>query len=268
MDHYTTLGVDKTASQEEIKKAYRQLSKQYHPDVNGGNDSQFKDIALAYEVLGDSTKRQQYDTQQSGHDFFSRYARGTNQNASMSDMFDQMFGNQFRQQSQKGSDYRVDLHVSFEEAYNGTSRKFSINGQELSINFKPGLKTGQKFRLKEKGAPHPYNTNLPNGDVIVNIHVIQDGRFILQGDDIWVEHTLAWWDIISGAKINTWTPEGQISIIVPEGTKPGGNLRIKGKGFPIYNTESRGDLLCRINASYPELSKEQLELIKKIAEYG
>ena len=266
MSYYSTLGVDKSATQDEIKKAYRKLSKEYHPDVNGGDGARFKEIAEAYDTLGDPNKRQQYDTKGSTHDFFNQF-RNSNQN--MGDMFDQFFGDQFRQQqAQKGPDYRIDMHVSFEEAYNGTSKQFSINGQELSINFKPGLKTGQKFRLRGKGAEHPYNTNLPKGDAIVNIHVIQDSRFILQGDDIWTEHTLPWWDIMTGTKVGVWTPEGMISITIPEGTKPGKNLRIKGKGFPIYNTDHKGDLLCRINAAYPDLNSTQLDLIKKIRDNG
>lgn len=269
MSHYDILGVDKTATQEDIKKAYRKLSKQYHPDVSGGDESKFKEIAEAYGVLSDDVKRKQYDSQQAGHDFFSRFSRGSGQNQSMADIFDQFFGGQFNQQNaQKGPDYRVDMSISFEEAFSGTKKEFSLNGQNISVDFKPGLKTGQKFRLKGKGAPHPYNTSLPNGDVIVNIQVIPDSRFILQGDDIWIEHTLNWWDIMSGTKINGWTPEGQISITVPRGSKPGGTLRIKGKGFPIYNTGKRGDLLCRVNGFYPPLNEEQLNLIEQIKEHG
>jgi len=269
MSHYDILGVEKTATQDEIKKAYRKLSKQYHPDINGGDDSRFKEIAAAYDILGDSEKRTKYDSQQSGHDFFSQFAKGKGQNHSMSDIFDQFFGGQFRQQDpQKGPDYRVDMHVSFEEAFSGTKKEFTINGQNLSINFGPGLKTGQKFKLKGKGGPHPYNSNLPNGDVIVHIQVMIDARFILQGNDIWIEHTLPWWDIMSGCKIIGWTPEGQISINVPKGSKPGGTLRIKGKGFPIYNTDGRGDLLCKVNGFYPELNDDQIDLIEKIKEHG
>ena len=268
MSYYETLGVNKTATQEEIKKAYRTLSKQYHPDMNGGDDIKFKEISEAYDTLGNPEKRKSYDFRGSNHDFFNRQ-NWSSSNVNMSDLFDQMFGNQFRQQApQKGSDYRVDVHVSFEEAFSGTSKQFSINGQELSINFKAGLKSGQKFRIKEKGATHPFNSNLPNGDVIVNIHVINDARFILQGDDIWVESTLEWWDIMIGTKIGVWTPEGLINITIPQGTKPGNTLRIKSKGFPIYNTNQRGDLLCRVNASYPNLNEDQIELIKKIKEHG
>lgn len=267
MSHYNTLGVNSTSTQEEIKKAYRNLSKQHHPDM-GGDDAKFKEVSSAYSVLGDTEKRKQYDAQQSGHDFFSRYSRGTGQNSTMSDMFDQMFGNQFNKQSQKGPDYRIDMHISFDEAFSGTKKEFTINGNNLSVDFKGGLKTGQKFRLRGKGGPHPYNSELPNGDAVINVQVINDGRFILQGNDIWVEHSLPWWEVMTGTKINTNTPEGQVLVTIPKGTKPGANLRIKGKGYPIYNTGERGDLLCRINAYYPELNESQLELIEQIKNNG
>lgn len=266
MSHYETLGVDKTATQDEIKKAYRKLSKQYHPDMSGGDDAKFKEIAAAYDILGDPQKRQQYDIKGSSHDFFNR---GWGDNINMSEMFDQFFGGQFRQQqAQRGPDYRIDMHVTFDEAYNGTQKIFSINGKDISITFKPGLKTGQTFKLRGKGAPHPYNSNLPNGDAVVKIHVINDARFILQGNDIWVEQMLTWWDIMLGTKVGVWTPDGLINITVPQGTKPGATLRIKEKGFPIYNTDQRGDLLCRVNPIYPELNESQIELLKQIRDDG
>jgi curved DNA-binding protein len=183
----------------------------------------------------------------------------------MSDLFDQMFGGQFRQQqAQKGLDVKVQLQISFSEAYQGTSKSFNINGHNITMNFKPGLKTGQKFRVRGKGQPHPYNSNLPNGDVIINIHVMADARFILQGDDIWVETTLPWYDIMLGSKALVQTPDGPVSITVPQGTKPASTLRIKDKGFPIYNTGKRGSLLCRVNASYPELNQTQVEHLNQI----
>lgn len=265
MDHYATLGVERTASQDEIKKAYRSLSKTYHPDV-GGDEERFKQINEAYSVLGDPAKRENYDQRGAGHDFFSRVNWG--QGSNLSDMFDQFFGQHRGGQMQRGADYQVDIHISFEEAYKGTTKQFAINGQEIAISFEKGVRNGQRFRLKGKGAPHPFNTNLPNGDLIMLIHVVADARFVLQGDDIWVETTLPWWDIILGTRLGVWTPEGLLNLTVPEGTRPSSTLRIKGKGFPIYNTDRCGDLLCKVNPSYPTLTAEQLELIKKIKDHG
>jgi DnaJ-class molecular chaperone len=264
MSHYETLGVDKTATQDEIKKAYRKLSKQYHPDMSTGDEAKFKQIAEAYDVLGDEQKRQTYDTRGSGADFFNSF--GFDSRVNMSDIFDQMFGQNFgRQQSMsKGMDVNVEMHIDFNEALRGTSKRFSMNGHEINVNFKPGLKSGQKFRLHGKGQPHPYNSSLPPGDMIIIVNVKVDPRFILEGNNIWVEHTMPWYDVMLGKRVEINSPEGPIVITVPRGTTPGKNLRIKDKGYPIYGTEQRGDLMCRIYAIYPELNHDSFEYIDKV----
>jgi DnaJ-class molecular chaperone len=162
MDPYSTLGVDRTSSQDEIKKAYRKLAKEYHPDKNGGDDAKFKEIADAYEKIGDQSSRQQYDATSNFQNF-----SGFDDRVNMSDLFDHVFGNAFNsQQSSKGLDLRLDLHLSFDEAYHGTSKQFTVNGQEIKIDFQPGLKNGQKLRVTGKGQPHQYNSTLPPGDLI------------------------------------------------------------------------------------------------------
>lgn len=264
MSHYDTLGVSETATQDEIKKAYRNLSKQYHPDVSGGDETRFKEIAVAYDTIGDPNKRANYDNKRRQEDFFTRF----NQQGrySMSDMFDQVFGNAFNSQPtrQKGQDIRIQLHVSFDEAFHGTSKTFDVNGKTLRMDFKPGLKTGQRFRIPGKGAEHQLNSTLPNGDLIIEIHVIQDGRFILHGNDIWIEVTAPWYDIMLGCNLQITTPDGEITLKIPQGTNPDKTLRLKDKGYPIYNTETRGSMLVKIHATYPELNAEQLEYIERI----
>jgi curved DNA-binding protein len=261
MDPYNVLGVDKASSQEDIKKAYRRLAKEHHPDKNGGDDTRFKEIAQAYEVIGDESARQQYDATSS----FQNFA-GFDGRVNMSDLFDQVFGNAFntRKHSTKGEDLRLDLHLSFDEAYSGTSKQFNINGQEIRVDFKPGLKNGMKLRVPGKGQPHQYNTTLPNGDLIIHIHVMHRAEWILQDDDIWVELNLPWTDIMLGTKAEVITPEGKIYINIPTNSYPGKTLRIKDRGYPIYGTNKKGALLCKLNASYFDLSSEQLEYIEKV----
>lgn len=262
MSHYVTLGVDSKATPGDIKKAYRTLSKQYHPDKNPEGAERFKNIAVAYDILGNEQKRAEYDAYSSNQRFFNG---GFNGRENLSDMFDQVFGNAFGGQGkQRGHDYRVDMHISFGESYTGISKTFELNGGRVNVDFKPGLLNGQKFKLKGKGAPHQFNTSLPNGDLIVNVHVIPQADFILQGTDIWVEKSLPWWDIMLGCEISILIPDGYINIKVPKGSYPGKTLRIKEKGFPIYGTENKGAILCRLNASYPELNDDQLEYIHKI----
>ena len=263
MDPYSVLGVDKASSQEDIKKAYRRLAKEHHPDKNGGDDVRFKEIAEAYEKIGDESSRQQWDSTSNFQNFGGFNFDGR---VNMSDLFDQVFGNAFnsKRHSTKGEDYYLDLHLSFDEAYSGTSKQFSINGQEIRVDFKPGLKSGMKLRVHGKGQPHQYNTTLPNGDLIINIHVIQRPEWILQDNDIWIELNLSWMDIMLGTRVEITTPEGKIYLTVPVNSYPGKTLRIKDRGYPVYGTDKKGALLCRLNASYFELNSEQLEYIEKV----
>lgn len=263
MSHYATLGVDKTATQSEIKKAYRKLSMQHHPD-RGGDENKFKEIADAYAVVGDEQKRQQYDAMQENP--FANFGNMGGMEGNFSDLFNQFFGAQ--RQPSRGSDLRVDMNISFEEAFRGCSKTFQINGTEVTLNLKAGVKSGQKFRMAGKGQPHPFNTNLPPGDLIVIVHVQLSSDFIVDNkNDIWVEFTLPWFEIMSGTRITINTLDGPISINVPEGTAPGKVLRIKQKGWPDYNTQLRGNLMCKLNPSYPELNEDQLEYIKKVYEH-
>ena len=264
MSHYQTLGVDKTATQSEIKKAYRKLTMQHHPD-KGGDENKFKEIAEAYAVIGDENKRQQYDAVQDNP--FANFGNMGGMDGNFGDIFNQFFGGQFRQQQpQRGADINVDMHITFEEAFHGCSKSFQVNGYESTINLKRGVKTGQKFRLTGKGQPHPFNSTLPPGDLIVTIHVRFSTEFILEGNDVWVQVSLPWYEIMSGTKVTIQALDGPISITVPEGTAPGKVLRVREKGWPDYNSQLRGSLLCKINASYPELNETQLEYIKKVYE--
>ena len=260
MSHYQTLGVDKSAPQAEIKKAYRKLSMKHHPD-KGGNEEKFKEIADAYAVIGVADKRAQYDA--AGQNPFGSFGNMGGMEGNFSDLFNNIYGQQQRQQ--KGSDVRVDMTISFMESFSGCSKRFSLNGEDHTINLKAGVRTGQKFRLKGKGQPHPFNTRLAPGDLIVIIHTQLSSEFIVdQNNDVWIDITLPWYEIMSGTKITIDTLEGPISISVAENTAPGKVLRIKERGWPNYNTQMRGSLMVKLNPSYPELNELQLEYIKKV----
>lgn len=262
--HYNILGVSENAAQDEIKKAYRRLSKKYHPDANSGNDTKFKEISQAYDIIGDKKKRANYDNQRVQQDIFSRFNQQDRYN--MSDMFDQVFGNAFnsQQRRQKGQDIKAQVHVSFDEAFHGTSKDFDVNGERIKMKFKPGLKTGQRFKIEGKGHPHQLNTSLPNGDLIVEINVIHDPVYLLQDNNIWVEKSLPWYDLMLGYKLMINLPDGPVNLKIPEGTTPEKVLRVRGRGYPIYGTEKRGDLLVKIHAMYQKLNEKQLEYVKRI----
>ena len=260
MSHYQTLGVDERASQAEIKKAYRKLSMQHHPD-KGGDTKRFQEIADAYAILGNDEKRAQYDAV--GQNPFANFGNMGGMDGNFGDLFNSMFG---QQRQQKGTDVRVDMHITFMEAFTGCSKRFNINGEEHTINLKAGIKTGQKFRLAGKGQAHPFNSQLPSGDLIVIIHVQMSSEFIIdQNNDIWLEFSLPWYDIMSGTKITIDTLDGPISVEIANNTTPGKVLRIKERGWPNYTTQIRGSLMVKLNPSYPELNETQLEYIEKVA---
>lgn len=259
-NYYDTLGVDKNASDSEIKKAYRKLAMKYHPDKNGDADK-FREISEAYDVLGDPSKKEQYDRFGSvdGNPFGSGNPFGT---GGFNEMFEQFFGK--REVNKKGDDIRVNMTISFEEAYYGSRKEFSVNGERLSMNFKPGLKTGQQFRIHGKGGYNPYNAESPRGDVIIHINVLHDSVFIIQGDNLWIEKVLNWYEILLGGKIKINSPEGEILVKIPPKSTPGKVLRIANKGFPIYNTNNKGNLLIKLVADWSKIEDEDLIDIENI----
>ena len=271
MNYYDVLGINKSASESDIKKAYRKQAKKHHPDRNG-DEEKFKQITEAYEVLGNKTKRDNYDkwgnpdgNPMGGNPFSSGNPFGE---GGFSDMFEQFFGRRANPRTQKGDDFRVNMTVSFEEAYFGVRKEFNVSGERIAMNFKAGIKTGQRFRIKGKGGYNQYNSEAPRGDIIVDINVLHNPNFVVQGNDLWVEWSLDWYDILLGGKIKVNTPEGNLIVKIPKNSYPGKVLRIADKGYPIYNTKNKGNLLVKLIAKYPELNKKQLNLVEKIKENG
>lgn len=264
MSYYDVLGVDEQAPKEQIKKAYRNLSKQHHPDVNGGDDTKFKEIAEAYENLSDDVKRAQYDASRM-NPFANMGANGFNFNGNFSDMFNDFFGSDPRKA--KGQNHTIIANIPFVDAYNGASRSFQINGETIKINIPRGAKNGANLRVAGKGQVNPYNPSAGPGDLIIQIQIQHDPNFILQGTDIWIDYNLNWIDLILGTKIEVSLPDGStIKVPVPSNSFHHKTLRIKDKGFPIYNTSSRGSLMVRLNARFNELNDDQLEEVKKLKE--
>ena len=262
MTYYDVLGVEESATADQIKKAYRKLSKQHHPDMNGGDDAKFKEIAEAYEHLSDDMKRSQYDASRM-NPFANMGSQGFAFDGNLSDMFNQFFGGDPRKA--RGQNHTVVANVPFNDTYTGTDRQFQINGETLKISIPPGAKSGMKFRLKGKGQINPYNPSAGRGDLIIQLQVQPDPNFILHGDDLYIDYTLPWWDLITGTKITVGLPDGtSIKVPVSENSHVGRVLRVKDKGFPIYNTSSRGMLMIKLNASFPSLDKETIQKVNEI----
>lgn len=262
MNYYDVLGVPEHATQDEIKKAYRKLALQYHPDRNSGHDDKFKEVAQAYETLGNESSRQAYDAKRrdpfSDPNFYKTWDNSSN----FSDIFEQMFGNR-RNPNAKGPDVRVQMVLSFEESYRGCRKTIDLGAGEFVVNIPAGVLNGSALRVAGQGQNNPYNHQAPRGDVIINVQVQADSHFVVNGTDIWIDIFLNWWDIIIGCDYTVAHPDGLLSIKIPEGTKPGKILRIKDKGMPT-RTGQKGALMCKINALYPNLNEDQIKLVKEI----
>jgi len=264
MTLYEVLGVDKHASSEQIKKAYRSLAKEYHPDKNPDNpaaEDRFKQISDAYNTLSDDTARLKYDAS-----LINPFAgqEGFNFNGDLSDMFNQFFGGDPRRA--RGQDIRLMMTLSFQDAFTGGLRTINTGGENIDINLPAGMKSGMQFKISGKGNVNPYNPSAGPGNLIITFEVLTDSRFIIRDDDVWVQQNIPWWDMVTGTKIDVQTMEGTIKVSVPAQSFDGKTLRVKDHGWPIYNTNQRGALMIQINSSYPNLNEEQLELVKQMKE--
>ncbi|MHC2991535.1 molecular chaperone DnaJ [Pontibacter sp. HJ8] len=298
-DYYKILGVEKSASQADIKKAYRALAKKYHPDKTKGDkaaEEKFKDISEAYEVLGDEQKRKQYNELGANWRQFQQGAgqyrgqpgggfRGTRYEGDASDMFggsgfsdffEQFFGGGFAQQTgefrgsraraAKGQDYEGEMSITLEEAYNGTSRQLTVNGQQLRITTKPGVANEQVLRIKGKGGP-AMGGGTP-GDLYMRVQVQPHPGFERQGDDLHTRLNLDMYTAILGGEVQVNTLTGQIKLKIPAGTQNGKTLRLRGKGMPVYGKPDQyGDLYVKIEVQLPiHLSEEERSLMLQLRE--
>lgn len=264
MSHYETLGVSESASSDEIKQAYRRLAKEFHPDKNPNGDTltHFQKIQTAYEILGDANKKREYDSSLNEPDlssFWRNFASGGN----YADQFNDMFGMGPRS---KGPNVRVNAHITINDVYKGLSKTFDMGYDRVVVNLPKGLRDGMQFRVAGRGEFNPYNREAPRGDLIVTINVAPDANYITQGDDIWVETSIKFYDMILGTDAIIETPTGRISFKVPPQSHPGKVLRIAGKGLPIINSNDSGAILVKLNTTFSGLSDSQLELINRIKE--
>ena len=294
-DYYTILGVNKSATKDEIKKAYRNLAKKYHPDKTKGNkalEEKFKDLSEAYEVLGNEENRKKYDKlganwknqeqqgDSSGFDYSQYYKNtgGQGQHQTFegdpemfSDFFNNIFGGGFstgsgnrRATSRKGQNYAADMEISLEEAYNGGVRIINVNGKKLRIKTKPGTKNKQRIKLSGKGSPGKNGGNA--GDLIITIHILPNSKFIRKGNNLHIDIEVNLYTAVLGGTIDVPTLQGIVKMTLPKGTQGGKTLRLKGKGMPEYGSESRfGDLYVKTIITIPtNLNKEEEELFVKL----
>ena len=290
-DYYKILGVRKNCSQSDIKKAFRELAKTYHPDRNKGNktaEAKFKEVNEAYEVLKDPEKRKKYDTLGANWKQYQNGGGGGNpfgnmndifgKNSPFSDFFNQFFGGgggnpfgdlmgdaQTRQTARKGKNLSAQLHITLSEAHQGTERILHLNkGSKLKVKIKPGVANGQKLRLVGKGQP---SYGGKSGDLIVTVNIAEHPQYERKGADLYADLPVDVFTLILGGKTNFKAFNGTLSLPIKAGTNGGKRLRLKGKGMPVYDKNVRGDLYLTIRAMVPNnLNAEQMELVKKLAD--
>lgn len=278
-DPYKVLGVKKTATRDEIKKAYRKLAKKLHPDLHPGDvgkKAEFQAVSAANDLLSDPEKRKRFDAGEidaSGHErperqYYHQYAdqdagrrydpgtdRGDFQDASdlFSDLFgrrQQSSGGQYRQEFHaRGADTRYHFEVDFLDAAYGARRSVTMpDGKRIEITIPPGLRDGQTLRLRGKGGPG-FGEG-PAGDALVTIGVRPHPVFVRDGDDIVVELPITFDEAVLGAKVEVPTISGPVSMTIPKGVSSGHRLRLKGKGIGT-GTGARGDQYVRLKIVLP-----------------
>jgi len=297
-DYYSILGIAKTATDEEIKKAFRKLAVKYHPDKNAGNkeaEEKFKEINEAYEVLSDPEKRPKYDRyganwnqfngagqQQGAHQYGGAAGGGQSytyegdpgeffgQGGDFADIFGEFFnrgggGTGARgNRPYKGQDYTAEMTITLEEAYSGTAKIVTLDDQKIRITLKPGAYEGLTIRLGGKGAAG--RNGGPAGDLYINIHVSPHTSYKREGDQIRQTVPVDLFTAVLGGEKEVNTLSGQLKIKIPAGTQNGKVLRLRGKGMPVYDKAGQtGDLLLEIQVQIPDkLTEEQQELFRRL----
>jgi DnaJ-class molecular chaperone len=278
MDYYSTLGLQRGASEADIKKAYRSMAMKHHPD-RGGDEKKFKEISQAYDFLSDPQKKQMIDAgmdpnqanqgggfyhQGGGQPFEFHFGSGPG----MDDLFSQ-FGFGFRNQMRKNRTVNVQVELTLEDVVFGKELNAEINipgGQTkvVNISIPPGVQHGQQIRYQGMG-DHSMR-DVPAGDLIVNVYIRHQPGFTREGDDIIAEQTVNVWQAMLGSTVSVATVDGRtLTINVPPGTQPDTILSCRGEGVPNMRTRVRGNLLIRIKIEVPRnLTKQQLEKIQEI----
>ncbi len=283
---YETLGVDKNATSDEIKKAYRKLARKYHPDINkeAGAEEKFKEINAAYEILSDDEKRAQYDTHgdsmfggQSFHDFAS-----SQNGADINDILRNIFGGGFGGFSSRSSfnsrdfggfngfgsgfeqnlDINSKITIPFNVAINGGEYSININGQSVKIKIPAGINSGEKLRIRGKGK----SLNGAKGDVLLSVEVSEDSKFKREGDDLYMPIDIPLKIALFGGKISVDTFKKSVNIKIAPNTKNGQKIRLKGYGVQNRKSGIFGDMYLSVNVVLPDVSSMDKELVKVLEE--
>ena len=282
-DYYKILGVEKNASEDDVKKAFRKLAHEYHPDKKTGNEAKFKEVNEAYSVLGDKQKRSQYDQFGSAgahgfggaggfnpNDFgfdFTNFSQGGFDNGDLGDILSSIFGGR---RVRRGRDIAVDIELSFHDSVFGAERKVLINSKlvkhkEVAIHVPPGIDDGQMIRMSGMGETIEGGVA---GDLFVKVHVRRHPTLRKEGYNLVMDLNIKLTEALLGGERPIATLDGDLTLKIPASTNSGTILRVKGKGVPTGG-KTRGDLYVRVKVSLPEkLSKEAKKLVEDLKKEG
>jgi curved DNA-binding protein len=291
-DYYKILGVERSASEDDIKKAYRKLARKYHPDVSKEADAKekFQEVSEAYETLRDKEKRAAYDSLGSGFrpgqdfrpppDWFDRFGGGRSEDlggVDLSDLFESLgafgratgFGRRGGAQRGRtmafpGEDYEVPVRLTLEEAYRGAERTVQLDGRGFTARIPRGATDGQRLRLRGKGGPGANGG--PPGDLYLQIQLEPHPLFRASGHDLDLDVPLAPWEAALGAQVEIPTLEGRVTLKIPPGSQDGQKLRLAGKGLP-RPAGGAGDLYAVLEIAVPAtLTAREKQLFEELRE--
>lgn len=289
IDYYKILGVSKTATEMEIKTAYRKLARKYHPDLNPENNSaetKFKEINEANEVLSDPENRKKYDKYGKDWKHGEEYEKARQQqqrqysqnqsgqkdfsNEEYTDFFESLFGggrstrNQGHSPKFKGQDYNAELHLNLKDVYKTQPQILTVNGEKIRLTIPAGVENGQVIKIKGKGGLGMNGG--PAGDLYIKFNINNHTHFKREGNDLYQNVDLDLYTSILGGEINVDTFNGKVKLQIKPDTKNESKGKLKGKGFPVYKKEGEfGDMIITYHIKSPtNLSEKEIELFKEL----
>ncbi|MCX6271167.1 MAG: J domain-containing protein [Bacteroidetes bacterium] len=292
IDYYKILGIEKNASPEQVKKAYRKLARKYHPDINPSDknaNANFQQINEANEVLSDPEKRKKYD--QYGKDWqhaeqfekaqqYQEKSSGYNQSGysgaqdegDFSDFFGSMFGRaanagRSRQVKYRGTDYTAEIHLNLTDAYETHKQTMTVDGKNIRITIPAGIENGQTIKISGHGGPG--KNGGPNGDLYITFLIANHPTFKRSGNDLYTKADLDLYKAILGGEITIETLKGKVKLKIKPETQNGSKVKLKGRGFPVYKKEGQyGDLYVTFSIAIPtNLTVKQKELFTELSKF-
>lgn len=296
VDYYKVLGIDKSASAADIKKAFRKLARKHHPDLNPDNQAEaerkFKELNEANQVLSDPEKRKKYDKYgkdwEHGDEFEKQRQQQSQQQAKrgtqtaysgqdfggqdFSDYFESMFGGGRsaggRSVKYKGQDFNAELHLNLKDVYEDQTQVLNVNDSKIRLTIPAGIEDGQVIKIKGKGGPGVNGG--PHGDLFIKFAIINNTDFKRVGHDLHTTVDLDLYTAILGGEITTNTFTGKVKLKVAPGTQNDTKVKLKGKGFPVYKKATQfGDLYISYRIVLPtNLSEQEKALFQELQKLG